>query len=95
MGDVNLDYERVKDNDGGEDNAKALIHAKRWDVYTNERENLFKVGYQVEVVGHDGKKFLWEVVDNNVAEQPTDHDEIGLREFDLNFFGEYDMEVGR
>ena len=35
MGDVNLDYERVKDNDGGEDKAKELLHSKRWDVYVN------------------------------------------------------------
>ena len=43
MEDVNLDDERerhwrmvFKDNDGGVDYAKALLHAKRWDIYVNE-----------------------------------------------------------
>ena len=26
-----------EDNDGGVDNAKELLHAKRWDVYVNEK----------------------------------------------------------
>ena len=63
--DVNLDNERerhwrmaFKDNDGGVDNAKALLHAKRWDVYVNEKENMVKGGYLVEVFGHDGMKVL-------------------------------------
>ena len=44
MEDVNLDNDRernwrmvLEDNDGGVDDAKALIHAKRWDVYVNEK----------------------------------------------------------
>ena len=40
----------------------------------------------MEVVGRDKKKVLWEVVDNHVVEEPTDHEEIGLRGFDFNFF---------
>ena len=51
-----------QDNDGGVDDNKALLHAKRWDVYVNEKENLIEGGYLVEVVGNDGKKFLWEIV---------------------------------
>ena len=41
--DVNLDNERechwrmvFEDNDRGVDNAKALLHSKRWDIYVNE-----------------------------------------------------------
>ena len=52
MDDVNLDDERerhwrivFKENGGGVDDAKALLHAKRWDVYVNEKENLVKGGY--------------------------------------------------
>ena len=44
MGDVNLHDERERhwrmvfeDNDGGADDAKALLHTKRWDVYVNEK----------------------------------------------------------
>ena len=40
----------------------------------------------MEVVGNDKKKVLWEVVDNHVVEEPTDHEEIGLQGFDFNFF---------
>ena len=54
MYDVNLDDERERrwrvmfeDNDGGVDDSKELLHAKRWDIYVNEKENLVKVGYLV------------------------------------------------
>ena len=49
-----------------EDN-KLLIHVNRWGVYVNERENLIKGCYLVEVVGHDRKKVIWGVVDNHVV----------------------------
>ena len=38
----------------------------------------------MKVVSNDKKKVLWEVVDNHVVEEPTDHDEIGLLGFDFN-----------
>ena len=45
MDDVNLDNEREhhwmmvsKKNDGGVDNAQALLHVKRWDVYENRNK---------------------------------------------------------
>ena len=54
MGNINLDDERERhwrmvfyDNDGGVENAKALLHSKRWDVYVNEKGNLFNCGYSV------------------------------------------------
>ena len=75
MDDVNLDNERecywrmvFEENYGGVDDAKALIHAKSWDVYVNEKVNLVQGGYLVEVVGHDKKKVIWEVVDDHVLE---------------------------
>ena len=40
----------------------------------------------MEVFGHDKKKILWGVVDDHVVEEPTDHEEIGLREFGFNLF---------
>ena len=49
----------------------------------------------MEVLGSDGKKFLWEVVDSYVIEEETDHDEIGLRGFNFNFFDKYEKGVGR
>ena len=30
---------------------------------------LFKGGYYVEVSGYDGKKIIWEVVDNHVVDE--------------------------
>ena len=73
-----------EDNDGGVGDAKALLYAKRWDIYVNEKEKLVKGGYLVEVIGHYKKKVIWEVVDDHVVEEPTDHEEIGLRGFDFN-----------
>ena len=42
MDNVNLENDRERhwrmmfeDNDGGVDDTKALLHAKRWDVYVN------------------------------------------------------------
>ena len=49
----------------------------------------------MEVVGHDGKKVLGEVVDDHVIEKATDHDEMRLRGFGFNFFGEDEKGVGR
>ena len=56
-----------EENYGRVDDWRELLHAQRWDVYVNEKEKLIKDGYWVEVVGHDGKKVLWEVVDDHVV----------------------------
>ena len=40
----------------------------------------------MEVTGYDGKKFLWEVVDDHVVEEGKEHDEIGLWGFDFDLF---------
>ena len=40
----------------------------------------------MEVSGHDKKKVLGEVVVDHVVEDPSDHEEIGLRGFDFNVF---------
>ena len=47
---------------------------------------LIKGGYLLGVVGSDGRKIIWEVVDNHVVEEENDNDEIGLRGFNFNFF---------
>ena len=77
------------------DNAKELLHAKIWYLYVNEKENIVKGGYLVEFVGHDGKKVLWEVVNNHVVEEPTEHEDIGLWGFDFNYFDEDEEGVVR
>ena len=73
MEDVKLDDERghhwrmfFENNDRGVDDNKALLHAKMWYVYMNEKEKVLNGGYSVEVSVHDGKKFLWEVLYNHV-----------------------------
>ena len=63
----------------GVDDKKALLHAKRWGLYVKEKGKIVKGGYPMEVVGHDKKKVLWEVVKDHVAEEPSDHEDIGLR----------------
>ena len=102
MDDVNIDNERERhwrnvfeDNEGGVDDKKALLHAKMWDLYVNEKEQLVKVNYLVEVFGHDKKNVLWEVVNDHVAEEPSDHKDIGLRGFDFNIFDEDEEGVVR
>ena len=92
--DINIKDERechwrnvFKENEGGVDE-KALLHAKRWDLYLNEKEILVKGKYLVEVVGHDKKKVLWEVVGDHVVEEPCDHEDIRLRGFDFNISDE-------
>ena len=61
----------------------------------NEKENIIKVGYLVEVSVQDGRKVIWEVVDYHVVEETTDHGEIGLRGFRFNLFGEDEKVLGR
>ena len=72
-----------------------MLHAKRWDLYLNEKEKLVKGKYSVEVVGHDKNKVLWEVVGDHVVEEPCDHEDIGLRGFDFNIFDEDEEGVVR
>ena len=102
MEDVKLDDKRghhwriiFKENDGGVDYNKELLHAKRWDVYTNEKLKIVKGGYFVRAVSYDGRKVLWEVVDDHFIEEENDHDEIVLRGFNFNVFGKDEEEVGR
>ena len=51
--------------------------------------------YLVEIVGSGGKRVLWEAVDDHFIEEEIDHDEIGIRGFNFNFFGKYEKGVGR
>ena len=71
-------------NDEGVDDNNTLLNHKRWDVYVNVKGKFVKGGYSVEVVGHDSKKVLWEVADDNVIEEATDTDKIGLWGFNFN-----------
>ena len=70
------------------DDKKALLHAKRWYLYVNDKEELVKGKYLVEFFSCDNKKVLWEVVGDHVVEEPSDHEDIGLRGFDFNIFDE-------
>ena len=53
-------------------------------LYVNEKEQLVKGKYSLEVVGHDKKKVLWEVVDDHVVEEPSNHKDIVLKGLDFN-----------
>ena len=54
-------------NNGGVDGTKALLHAKKWDVYNPEKESLVKGGYWVEVSYKDRKRVIWKVVNDHVV----------------------------
>ena len=95
MAGVNIDDERerhwrmvLEENEGGVDDKKVLLYTKRWDSYVNDKEQLVKGKYSVEVFGHDKNKVLWEMVNNRVVEDPSDHKYIGLQGFDFNIFDE-------
>ena len=48
-----------QENDGGVDDEKEIIHAKRWYVYIKEKKTLIKGLYSVKVSGYDSNKVLW------------------------------------
>ena len=48
-----------KDNKGGLYDEKAILHAKRWGIYTKYKWLLIKGGYSVVVSCYVGKKALW------------------------------------
>ena len=48
-----------EENNGGMDGTKALIHAKKWDVYNSEKEALVKGGHSVEFSEKYGNKVIW------------------------------------
>ena len=62
---------------------------------STKRKKLVKGNYSVEVVGHDKKKVLWEMVGYHVVEEPCDHVDIGLRGFGFNIFDEDEEGVVR
>ena len=74
-----------KNNSGGLSGTKALLHAKKWDVYNSEKEELVKCGYSVEVYEKDRNKLIWKVVDDHMAEEGFYNKELGLRDFNPNF----------
>ena len=51
--------------------------------------------YYVEVSVSDGKKVLWELVDDTVVEEGKDNYEIGPRGFGFNLFGKDEEGVVR
>ena len=83
-----------EENNGGVDGKKVLIHVKRWDVYNSEKEALVKGGYLVEVADKYRKKVIWEVVDDHVADEGFEHEELGIRGFDFNLFDQQELLIG-
>ena len=77
-----------EDNNGGVDGTKALLHAKKWDVYNSEKEALAKGGYLVEVDDKYRKKVIWDINDDRVVEEGVEHEELILQGFDFNLFSE-------
>ena len=91
ISDVVLDDERERywrmvfeDNNGGVYGTKALLHAKKWDVYNLEKEALVKGSYPVNIYDKDRKKLIWEVVDDHVVEEEFENEELGLQGSDFN-----------
>ena len=66
------------DNNGGVDDDKSIINAKRWNVDMKDKQSLIKVGYSVSVSNIDEKKVLWEVIEDHVVGEGKENDEIVL-----------------
>ena len=103
MGDFNIDDERgrhwrnfFEDNEGGVDE-KALLHAKRWDLYLNKKESLVKGKYLVEVVGHNSHwRNIFEENEGGVDEKALLHAKrwvLYLNKKESLVKGKYSVEV--
>ena len=77
-----------EDNNGGVDGVKDLLHDNNWDVYNSEKKALVNSGSLVEVADKEGKKLIWEVVNDHVVEEAFEHEELGLQVFDCILFDE-------
>ena len=75
-----------EDNKEGMYDGKTILNDKMWDVYTHKKRLLIKGGYSMEVPTQDGKKVIWEVVDDHVVEDPNDNYQIRLQGFGFNLF---------
>ena len=77
-----------EDINGGVDEVKDLLHAKKWYVYNSEKQALVNVGYSVEYSDKESNGIIWEAVNEHVVEEGVEHEELGLQGFDLNLFDE-------
>ena len=77
-----------EENNGGVGGTKSLLHDKKWCVYNSQKGVLVKCGYLVEVYDKDGKKLIQEFLGELLVEEGVEHEELGLRGFDLNLFNE-------
>ena len=77
-----------EDNNGGMDGTKALLHAKKWDVYNSEKQALVKGGCLFEVSDKDWKRLIYEVGNDHQVEEGVEHEKLGLRGFGFNFLDE-------
>ena len=68
----------LEDNNVRVDGKEDPHHANRRDVYNSEKKALIKDGYIVEVTYKEGKKIIWEVVNDNVVEEGVKHEEVGI-----------------
>ena len=74
---------------------KALLHAKRWYLYLNEREKLVKGKYWWKLWGTIRKRYFGKVVGDHEVEDTCDHEDIRLRGLDFNIFDEDEEGVVR
>ena len=49
---------------------------------------MIKGGYLVEFSDKDGRKLIWEVINEHMSEERFEHEELGLQGFDFNLFDE-------
>ena len=84
-----------EENEAGVHYEKYLLHANRLEIYTKENNLMIKGGYYMEVLGSDGKKLVWKVIDGHVVNDPNNNGEIGLQGFGFYLFDGYGGEDRR
>ena len=71
-----------------ESNNKKKIHALRWCVYVNEKEEIITRSFSVSVPHPKGGKIAWTCVKDHVIEEKEEYKEIGICGFNYSLFEE-------
>ena len=72
---------------------KSNIYSLRWNVYTQDIEELIKIYFLVSVPHPKGRNIVWTCVKDSITKEKEDCKDIGLCGFDYKLFEEEEGEV--
>ena len=61
---------------------KKKIHAPRWGVYVEDKEDFIKIHFSESVPHPKGKNIVWTCGNDHIIDEKEQHKYIGLRGFD-------------